>query len=154
MSSSLKDTKTQDFAKKNASKNVATRKRNSALTSSDSSGPTMDQPLSLEDIQIQPLDENHTAEKHAHGDPQEITQRSRTTAGWAVCSKEGKRTEERCHEDGVVCSKEDERARRRRLGVVDMSDTVSVKRMNARVLQKKFGTSLTAEMPEVFRKKL
>lgn len=144
MSSPLEYTKTQDFAKKNASKNCE-------LTSSDSPSSTTDQPLSLEDIQIQLLDENetdHTAEKR--GDPQEIRQRSRTTEDCAVCSKEGGRAEKRCREDEVVCSKEDERARLRRLGVVEMSDTVSAKRMNARVLRKKFGK----EMPEVFCKKL
>lgn len=54
-----------------------------------------------------------------------------------------------------LCSKREDKVCRRRVGVVDASDTfLSATRMKARVMRKKFGEGLVSEMPQVFNKKL
>ena len=44
--------------------------------------------------------------------------------------------------------------RRRKIGVVEVSDTMFAERRNVRVLRKKFGESMISEMPRIFNKKL
>ena len=94
--------------------------------------------LYLEDIQVHLLDENEKDQSvPGHGTSQEMKQYSS------------------CQEQTDLCSKREDKACRRRVGVVEASDAfLSAKRMKARVIRKKFGESLVSEMPQVFNKKL
>ena len=139
MASSLVDAKTENFTEeKNTGKTEVMSTSTAWKTNSSSTHTRTDHTLYLEDIQIQLLDENEKYQStDGHGTPQEMKQYSS------------------CQDQTDLSSKREDKACRRRVGVVELSDTfLSAKRMKARVIRKKFGEGMVSKMPQVFNKKL
>ena len=110
----------------------------------------MEHALSVEDIHVHLLDDNLTLESQKANDkeiscstndenPKEMEQQSSSPVDNGGVDK---------------MDEEENNARRRRNGVVEASDTVTSKRMNARVMRKKLGEGFVSEMPGIFNKKL
>ena len=140
MASSLVDAKTEDLTEeKNTEKTEDIMSTSASWKTNPSCLHTGTEPtLYLEDIQIHLLDENEKDQSvDGHGTHQEMKQYSS------------------CQEQTDLCSKREDKVCRRRVGVVEASDTfLSARRMKARVIRKKFGEGLVSEMPQVFNKKL
>ncbi|KAJ7352731.1 Hydroxysteroid dehydrogenase-like protein 2, partial [Desmophyllum pertusum] len=124
---------TLDKESENKSKNINTTCPNVPILTTNTGHP-----LSLEEIQLNQFVENTEDSSKNDGTPKEAGQQTSSPVDNGV---------EKMQEERDV-------APRRRYGVVEVNDMVTSKRMNARVIRKKFGEGLVSEMPGIFNKKL
>ncbi|KAJ7352750.1 Hydroxysteroid dehydrogenase-like protein 2 [Desmophyllum pertusum] len=123
---------TLDKESENKSKNMNTTCPNVPILTTNTRHP-----LSLEEIQLNQFVENTEDSSKNDGTPKEAGQQTSSPV-----------------DNGVEKMQEERDVPRRRYGVVEANDMVTSKRMNARVIRKKFGEGLVSEMPGIFNKKL
>ena len=105
-------------------------------------------PLNLDDIQIDLIDDNSTP-KDQIGNEEKI-------ASGSDGNHIGMEQNVKCALNNSPNAErvENTAPRRRKIGVVEASDTVIAGRINARVLQKKFGENILSETSKILNKKL